>query len=81
MKQYTPDQKLIRSELAKCIISQRQIAKQLRNYCIYSVSKRKLSGIIINTEYLNSLLKDMDRLRHRNEYLLTLLFSINTGRH
>lgn len=78
MKKYTPEQKLIRKELANCIIKQRHLVKQLRDFCKYSICKRKLNGIIINREYyLEDALKDMDKLRYRREYLLTLLFDIN----
>ena len=58
--------KTLRSEIAKNIIQRRKLAKELRNYSKYALSKRKLGVIVNNTSFIYEVSNKFQELE--NEY-------------
>ena len=73
MKKYNGKQSFLRSQIAKSMIKQRHLAKQLRDYCRYSISKRKINNILLNTSYLFDLLNDIKKEKEIYSYLVSKL--------
>lgn len=76
MKQRSSEQMFIRTLIAENIIQRRKAAKEIRDYALYDLSKRKIRSVYANTEYLKILLKRLEELE--KEYFNLFLYYIKT---
>lgn len=76
MKQRSQEQMFIRTLIAGNIIQRRKAAKEIRDYTLYDLSKRKIRSVYANTEYLKILLKRLEELE--KEYSNLFLYYIKT---
>lgn len=76
MKQRSPEQIFVRTLIAENIIQRRKTAREIRDYALYDLSKRKIRSIYANTEYLKNLIKRLEELE--KEYSNLFLYYIKT---
>ena len=76
MKQRSTEQTFIRMLIAENIVQRRKAAREIRDYALYDLSKRKIRSICANTEYLKILIKRMEELEKENSNLF--LYYIKT---
>ena len=64
--------KLFRTLMCKNILERRKIAKSLRDYAKHGLAKTKIRNLMLtcNTEYLTSLINDIEKLNIEYNYLL-----------
>lgn len=64
--------KLFRTLMCKNILERRKIAKSLRDYAKYGLSKTKIRNLMLksHTEYLTLLINDIEKLNIEYNYLL-----------
>lgn len=68
-REYTQEQKYIRSLIAKNILEKRKLAKDIKIYCLHGLGKRKINSISKNIDYLIILTKKFNELDQEGLFL------------
>lgn len=74
-REYTQEQKYIRSLVAKNILEKRKLAKDIKIYCLHGLGKRKINSISRNIDYLIILTKNFKKLDEEGLFLFRTFIS------
>lgn len=76
MKEKSAERAMVRKLIVENIILRRKTAKEIRDYALYDLSKRKIRSIYDNTEYLKILLHRIEELEKRYSIFCDVLYKI-----